>query len=603
MKGIVEQDRLLKQYFGHDGFRNGQKPLIDAILTGRDVLGVMPTGAGKSVCFQLPALMLPGMTLVVSPLISLMKDQVAALTAMGIPAACINSTLSSGEYAEALYRAGLEEYKILYVAPERLMTADFQRLCRTGRIPLVAVDEAHCVSQWGQDFRPSYLDIAGFIEGLPQRPVVGAFTATATDAVKADIVKLLGLRDPLSVTTGFDRPNLFFDVQQPRDKFGWVLDYLRRHGKQSGIVYCATRKAVDQTCQKLVQHGISATRYHAGLPDDERRRNQEDFVYDHRRVMVATNAFGMGIDKSNVHFVIHHSMPKSPEAYYQEAGRAGRDGEPSFCVLLCGKGDITAARRLIQGNPPNPELTVEQAAEVRRVDLSRLKAMADLCQGSGCFRAGLLRYFGQQAPGRCSGCSRCCPSHFPAARELAVRLMEGRKKTEVVLPNLRDFTVVPADPIPADGEPSLFEQLRACRTTLARAMGQPPYIVCSDRTLRDMAEKRPRTPAEMLEVYGMGRRKTASFGEAFLAVLNGQPPEDAAPVTAPGNPAPAREIPAPPSDAAALADRLAAALSPEAEATLRQGWLEGAGIRDLAGRLGRSPEETALLLVRLALLD
>ena len=269
MKGIVEQDRLLKQYFGHDGFRNGQKPLIDAILTGRDVLGVMPTGAGKSVCYQLPALMLPGMTLVVSPLISLMKDQVAALTAMGISAACINSTLSSGEYAEALYRAGLEEYKILYVAPERLMTADFQRLCRRGRIPLVAVDEAHCVSQWGQDFRPSYLDIAGFIEGLPQRPVVGAFTATATDAVKADIVKLLGLRDPLSVTTGFDRPNLFFDVQQPRDKFGWVLDYLRRHGKQSGIVYCATRKAVDQTCQKLVQHGISATRYHAGLPDDE----------------------------------------------------------------------------------------------------------------------------------------------------------------------------------------------------------------------------------------------------------------------------------------------------------------------------------------------
>ena len=407
VKGIVEQDRLLKQYFGHDGFRNGQKPLIDAILTGRDVLGVMPTGAGKSVCYQLPALMLPGTTLVVSPLISLMKDQVTALTAMGIPAACINSMLSSGEYAQVLRRASLEEYKILYVAPERLMTADFQRLCRTAHIPLVAVDEAHCVSQWGQDFRPSYLDIAGFIADLPQRPAVGAFTATATDAVKADIVKLLGLRDPLSVTTGFDRPNLFFDVQTPQDKFAWVLDYLRRHEGQSGIVYCATRKAVDQTCQKLVQRGVSATRYHAGLPDDERRQNQEDFVYDHRRVMVATNAFGMGIDKSNISFVLHYNMPKNIESYYQEAGRAGRDGTAAQCVLLFSAGDVQTARYLINASSENEALSEAQRQEVRRLDLLRLRQMTDYCKTSGCYRRFLLRYFGEQAPERCGGCGNC----------------------------------------------------------------------------------------------------------------------------------------------------------------------------------------------------
>ncbi|MBO7668726.1 MAG: RecQ family ATP-dependent DNA helicase, partial [Firmicutes bacterium] len=356
----MEKARLLKHYFGHDMFRNGQEPLIDAMLDGRDALGVMPTGAGKSVCYQLPAVMLPGTTLVVSPLISLMKDQVAALTAMGIPAACINSMLSSGEYAEILREAARGTYKILYVAPERLMTAGFQRLCQSLHIPLVAVDEAHGVSQWGQDFRPSYLDIAGFIEGLPGRPVVSAFTATATDVVKADIVKLLALKDPFCVTTGFDRPNLYFDVKMPRDKFGWVLDYVRRHGEQAGIVYCATRKAVDKTCLKLAQNGVSATRYHAGLTDDERRRNQEDFVYDRRRVMVATNAFGMGIDKSNIGFVLHYNMPKNIESYYQEAGRAGRDGSAAQCVLLFSAGDVQTARYLIHASSENEALSEEE---------------------------------------------------------------------------------------------------------------------------------------------------------------------------------------------------------------------------------------------------
>jgi len=404
---MVEKTRFLKHYFGHDAFRNGQEPLIDAIMAGRDALGVMPTGAGKSVCYQLPAVMLPGTTLVVSPLISLMKDQVAALSAMGIPAACINSMLTSEEYIEVLRQAGHGAYKILYVAPERLTTAGFLRLCQSLSIPLVAVDEAHCVSQWGQDFRPSYLDIAGFIEGLPQRPVVGAFTATATDAVKSDIVKLLALRDPFCVTTGFDRPNLYFDVKTPRDKFGWVLDYVRRHGDQAGIVYCATRKAVDQTCQKLVQHGITATRYHAGLPDDERRRNQEDFVYDRRRVMVATNAFGMGIDKSNISFVLHYNMPKNIESYYQEAGRAGRDGSAAQCVLLFSAGDVQTAKYLINASSENEALSETERQEVRRQDMERLRQMTGYCKTSGCYRHFLLHYFGEHSPERCDSCGNC----------------------------------------------------------------------------------------------------------------------------------------------------------------------------------------------------
>ena len=403
----MEKTRLLKQYFGHDGFRDGQEPLIDAILAGRDVLGVMPTGAGKSVCYQLPALMLPGLTLVISPLISLMKDQVTALSAMGIPAACVNSMLSPREYADTFRLAGQGRYKLLYVAPERLLTADFQALSRAVRIPFVAVDEAHCVSQWGQDFRPSYLDIAKYIQGLPVRPVVGAFTATATQLVKADIVKLLALDDPMSVTTGFDRPNLFFDVQKPRDKFGYVLDYIRARGHQSGIVYCATRKAVDQTCEKLVRHGVSATRYHAGLSDEERRQNQEDFVYDRRRVMVATNAFGMGIDKSNISYVLHYNMPKNIESYYQEAGRAGRDGAAAQCVLLYSAGDVQTAKFLINASAENDALSGEERQTVYAQDLQRLRHMTLYCKTGGCFRRYLLRYFGESAPDTCGNCGNC----------------------------------------------------------------------------------------------------------------------------------------------------------------------------------------------------
>jgi len=439
----VERNRLLKHYFGHEAFRDGQEPLIDALLAGRDAQGVMPTGAGKSVCYQLPAMMLPGTTLVVSPLISLMKDQVAALTAMGIPAACINSMLAPGEYAEVLQQAGQGAYKVLYIAPERLLTADFQRLCRTLHIPLVAVDEAHCVSQWGQDFRPSYLDIAEFIEGLPQRPVVGAFTATATDAVKADIVKLLGLNDPLCITTGFDRPNLYFDVKMPRDKFTWVLDYIRRHDGQAGIVYCATRKAVDQTCQKLAQRGISVTRYHAGLPDDERRRNQEDFVYDRRRVMVATNAFGMGIDKSNISFVLHYNMPKNVESYYQEAGRAGRDGTAAQCVLLFSAGDVQTARYLIHASSENEALSEAERQAVRRQDMERLRRMTDYCKTSGCYRHYLLRYFGEQAPERCGNCGNCVSERRQVDITLpAQKILSGVARVERRYPGSLGTTLI-----------------------------------------------------------------------------------------------------------------------------------------------------------------
>jgi len=428
---MTEQERLLKRHFGHDAFRVGQKQLIDAILSGRDVLGVMPTGAGKSVCYQLPALMLNGMTVVVSPLISLMKDQVAALSTAGIDAACINSTLSQEEFEDTFYRAQRGGVRILYVAPERLLTAALQRLIRQVRVPLVAVDEAHCVSQWGQDFRPSYLDIGRFIDGLPERPVVGAFTATATEAVKADIVKLLGLRDPVSVTTGFDRPNLYFDVKKPRDKFAWVLSYIRAHARQAGIVYCATRKAVDETCQRLISSGVSATRYHAGLEDDERRRNQEDFVYDRRRVMVATNAFGMGIDKSNISFVLHYNMPKNIESYYQEAGRAGRDGEAAQCVLLFSAGDVQTAKYLINASSENEALSEEERQNVYLQDMQRLRRMTGYCRTSGCLRSYLLGYFGEKAPGNCGNCGNCTGTrHTEDITLQAQKILSGVARVE-----------------------------------------------------------------------------------------------------------------------------------------------------------------------------
>ena len=403
----MDKYTALKRYFGHSQFRPGQEALVDALLSGRDVLGVMPTGAGKSVCYQLPALLLPGVTLVVSPLISLMKDQVAALGQAGIPAAFLNSTLSLEQYREVFRRARQGAYKLIYVAPERLSAPGFLSFAKETNIALAAVDEAHCVSQWGQDFRPSYLKIADFLEQLPRRPVVGAFTATATEQVKEDIEHLLLLRDPLSITTGFDRPNLYFETARPQSKEIWLKRFIGQRPGQSGIVYCATRKTVESVCTALMAAGVSATRYHAGLSDGERRQNQEDFVYDRARVMVATNAFGMGIDKSNVGFVVHYNMPKDVESYYQEAGRAGRDGAYAHCALLFSENDVRTAKFLINSSNDNEALPEAERERLRRRDLRRLEKMTAYCKTAGCLRACLLRYFGQSAPEHCTKCSNC----------------------------------------------------------------------------------------------------------------------------------------------------------------------------------------------------
>lgn len=400
----MDKLEALKRYFGYDSFRDGQEPLIDAILAGRDVFGVMPTGAGKSLCYQIPAVLLDGLTVVVSPLISLMKDQVAALNQSGIRACYLNSSLTYRQYRLALQYASECRYRIIYVAPERLLTEEFLDFARSAPIRLVCVDEAHCVSQWGHDFRMAYLDIPRFLSELPVRPTLAAFTATATERVRRDILKLLGLASPLTLTTGFDRPNLKFSVITPNDKYNALCLRLRRQPEDSVIVYCATRKTVEEVCERLQAEGYSATRYHGGLDEAERSANQDDFIYDRARVMVATNAFGMGIDKSNVRAVIHYQMPKNMESYYQEAGRAGRDGLPSDCVLFFSERDISLARYIIQlpqedGSPRDPDLQAH--------DMELLEKMADYCRTSDCLRAYILRYFGEEAPDYCGACSNC----------------------------------------------------------------------------------------------------------------------------------------------------------------------------------------------------
>lgn len=398
---------FLKKYFGYDCFREGQERLIDSILAGRDVLGVMPTGAGKSLCYQIPALLMGGITIVVSPLISLMKDQVSSLNQAGISAAYLNSSLTQNQYYKALSLAKEGRYPIIYVAPERLLTDSFLDFARGADIRMVAVDEAHCVSQWGQDFRPSYLKITEFIEQLPNRPVVSAFTATATSQVRDDILDILLLKEPEVLTTGFDRDNLFFAVKTPKDRYGEVLEFLREHREESGIIYCLTRKLVEEVSGRLIQDGFSVTRYHAGLSDGERMSNQDDFIYDRCRIMVATNAFGMGIDKSDVRFVIHYNMPKNMESYYQEAGRAGRDGEPAHCLLLYGGQDVITNQLFIENNRDNQELDPVIRQIVQERDRERLRQMTFYCFTHGCLREYILRYFGEYGNNYCGNCSNC----------------------------------------------------------------------------------------------------------------------------------------------------------------------------------------------------
>ena len=625
----------LNRYFGYDSFRPGQSGIVSAILAGHDVLGVMPTGAGKSICYQIPAAILPGVAIVISPLISLMRDQVDALNDVGLPAAFINTTQTPDEQDLVFAQALSGQIKLLYVAPERLETERFRNFAVRVPISLVAVDEAHCVSQWGQDFRSSYLGIGEFIAGLPTRPTVAAFTATATERVRRDIVSILGLHTPSITVTGFDRPNLYFDViSMPRKgKASWVASYIASHPDESGIVYCATRKETEALAESLNSAvaelraaggadvsdiGTIAVAYHGGMSADTREKAQRDFVTDRVPVVVATNAFGMGIDKSNVRFVIHHNMPESIEAYYQEAGRAGRDGEPSRCTLLWNESDIVTRRRLLDSDYENERLTPEEQEAVRASKRRLLDAMVGYCRTTDCLHAYMTRYFGETAgaaaktDGKCVGGCANCEHTFETidvtdiARAVSrcvhdvnqhvgsgkiVKVLRGSKAQDLSYLNpeslpsfgmldevpearIRDVlsqmatdgfltiaegrlpivgfgpraaeTVAPefhydikkikrADArarrtpdvstpavgsyVPDDGDEALFQKLRALRLDIARELGKPPYIVFSDKTLRDMVRVKPITDDQFLAVNGVGESKLKQYGERFMAAI------------------------------------------------------------------------------------
>ena len=500
-------NQTLKQYFGYDSLRTGQEELINGILAGHDVLGIMPTGAGKSLCYQLPALMLKGITLVISPLISLMSDQVKALNQAGVHAAYINSSLTENQIRMALSYASQGRYKIIYVAPERLNTPRFLDFACNADISMLTVDEAHCISQWGQDFRPSYLEISGFLTRLPRRPIVSAFTATATERVKNDIVASLGLNNPVTMVTGFDRPNLFFRVVTRRggsQKDNSIINYVKKHEDESGIIYCATKKNVDKLYTLLNEQGISAGRYHAGLSNEERKQNQEDFTYDRIRVMVATNAFGMGIDKSNVRYVLHYNMPQSLEYYYQEAGRAGRDGEEAECVLFFSKQDIMINKFLLQ----NKASAGDVASDMQKTanDQRKLQQMINYCETDKCLREFILSYFGDITPCICNKCSNCVVVE-DEEEETYVETGKKRKKA-AQLAGLNELGA------------ALFEKLRSVRTELAAEKSVPPYIICSDKTLKDMCAKLPRDKEQLVDVYGMGEQKIQNYGEAFVTAVN-----------------------------------------------------------------------------------
>lgn len=516
----MDKFEVLKRYFGYGSFREGQELLIDSILSGRDVLGIMPTGAGKSVCYQVPALMLPGITLVISPLISLMKDQVQTLNQAGVHAAYINSSLTENQVSKALQLAERGQYKIVYVAPERLETYGFQHFAHSVEISMVAVDEAHCISQWGQDFRPSYLKIVQFVKSFPHRPVVSAFTATATEAVRNDIVNTLELQRPQLLVTGYDRKNLYFGVEKVKDKDACLLRYVKAHSGESGIIYCATRKNVEKVYGLLWENDLPVTKYHAGLSPDERRRNQDDFIYDKKSIVVATNAFGMGIDKSNVRYVLHYNMPQSMENYYQEAGRAGRDGEEAECILLYSPQDVMINRFLIQNKEQNTEdFTEEELEEIRRRDEEKLKKMTFYSTTKKCLRSFILRYFGEWGTQDCGNCSCCLqkeeperiplePAFVPGVQEDLVATYSHKKAGKNRLKDSLD-----------EKQKECFEALRALRLEISREEGVPPYVVFSDKTLIDMCVKLPDTREKMLAVSGVGELKYERYGSRFLKAL------------------------------------------------------------------------------------
>jgi len=498
---MTQKYALLKQYFGYDSFLGGQESAVDALLAGRDLLAVMPTGAGKSLCFQLPALCLPGITLVISPLISLMADQVMALKQMGVPAAYLNSSLTERQFKLAMQYARQGRYKLIYVAPERLHTPLFLDFARHANISMIAVDEAHCVSQWGQDFRPSYLSISAFVAQLPQRPPVGAFTATATPEVQEDIIRQLALQQPERITTGFDRPKLRFIVRQPKDKLAALRDVIASHPGEAGVVYCATRKNVEEVCEALQNAGLSATRYHAGLEPQERRENQDDFLYDRRLIMVATNAFGMGIDKSNVRYVVHYNMPLDLESYYQEAGRAGRDGGEAECILLYAKKDVNLAQFLLEHSEYPEEMDEATQAALKARDQERLKQMVFYSTTPNCLRQFIMRYFGQPAGSHCGNCSNC--------------LQPGQRDAERY-----GYSVSHIVPPRADGsrgsDGDLYLLLHALRTKIARKEGLPPFMVISEKTLHEIARLRPTNPDAFLRISGVNKKMLRQYGDLFM---------------------------------------------------------------------------------------
>lgn len=567
----MDKYEALKKYFGHDGFRPGQEEAVDALTGGRDVIAVMPTGAGKSVCFQLPALLSDGITLVISPLISLMQDQVMALCAAGLPAAYINSSLTPGQQRKALERAAAGQYRIIYVAPERLTTEAFLAFAQNAHITYVIADEAHCISQWGQDFRPSYLDIADFIDSLPVRPTVGAFTATATPQVRSDIIRLLRLDRPCSVSTGFDRKNLTFSVERPGDPDAALMKIIKRHKNDFGIVYCATRRTVEEVTERLTDAGYSATRYHAGLSETERAENQNDFRFGRKKIVVATNAFGMGIDKSDVRYVVHYNMPKDPESYYQEAGRAGRDGEASECVLLYSAKDVVLNRWLIEHGEDNPLVDEKTKTFLRERAEERLKQMTFYATTGRCLRAHILRYFGETAPDECGNCSNC----------LAFGIFDLKKKIE-------PLSKKPEKPDAEAGETPLIDRLRETRRLLSVQMRLPAYLIFSDASLADMAKKLPATEAEFKEVSGVGEYKAARYAKVFLPVIAGGKP--VLPEPKAKKPKPVRE-------------NAGEAWSDEEDRRLEDEYEAGETMAAIARRHGRSAGAIRARLRRLGLID
>ncbi|WP_409970015.1 ATP-dependent DNA helicase RecQ [Bengtsoniella intestinalis] len=532
----MEPLSLLKHHFGYQSFRGGQEALIHSILQGQDALGIMPTGAGKSICYQVPALAMEGIALVVSPLISLMQDQVVALKQAGVPAAYFNSTLTPKQRDLALYRASLGQYKLIYVAPERLLTPNFLAFAQSAPITMVAVDEAHCISQWGQDFRPSYGQIPQFIASLPKRPVVCAFTATATQKVTDDIKQLLDLQQPKVLITGFDRENLYFEVQQPKKKMEALLRFLKQKSDQSGIIYCSTRKAVEEVCQQLNDQRYYATRYHAGLSDEERRRNQEAFLFDQIPLMVATNAFGMGIDKSNVSFVVHYNMPKDLESYYQEAGRAGRDGAPAHCLLLYSGQDVRTNQWLIENGRDVEAADPETAQMLINRDKERLKQMTFFATTERCLRNFILRYFGEHPSQDCGHCSTC----VLGARQVEAETGWSKRPTSTK----RNYEHSPLN----SQEQQLLLCLQRLRKHLADQQGVPPFMIFGDATMQAMCRLKPANKSEFLEVPGVGDVKLQRYGEAFLLEIkdfvrrtyDGVPPPPPTPV-AMGAPKKAKE--------------------------------------------------------------